>query len=259
MVAISRNSNGMLSKSKLFAKSGRNKRSYSTAPTVAPVVAETLVKTVGGAKNGGTRTIPTAKALAFYPSEDVKALKVSRKTLKPTKLRSSITPGTVLIMLAGRFRGKRVVCLKQLPGSGLLLITGPYKINGVPLRRVNACYVIATSTKVDISSVVVSRISEIMIIGGLMDSNRLMRRSTTLTSPRIRQHHETELKLNSSRLELNTLSQRRRFSQLQRPPIKRLSIRLSSLPSPKLQTSTNTSPPLSDYQRDNTHIYSNFK
>jgi large subunit ribosomal protein L6e len=34
--------------------------------------------------------------------------------------------------------------------EGALLVTGPFKINGVPLRRVNARYVIATSAKVDV-------------------------------------------------------------------------------------------------------------
>ena len=75
------------------------------------------------------------KQFKWYPAEDQKR-QVRTKKAKPTKLRKGIEAGKVLILLSGRFRGKRVVFLKQLP-SGLLLVTGPHKLNGVPLKRVN--------------------------------------------------------------------------------------------------------------------------
>lgn len=91
---------------------------------------------------------------------NVRFAKQVRKAVRTWQPRKSLQPGTILILLAGRFRGKRVVLLKTLD-QGVLLVTGPFKINGVPLRRVNARYVIATSQKVDLSGVDTKKIDEI--------------------------------------------------------------------------------------------------
>lgn len=45
--------------------------------------------------------------------------------------------------------------------QGVLLVTGPFKINGVPLRRVNSRYVIATSQKIDLAGVDTKKIDEV--------------------------------------------------------------------------------------------------
>ena len=82
--------------------------------TSAPLPPPLLVQEVAPQKEG-----------KWYPADDIK--KPVPRNFKPTaaKLRKSITPGTIVILLAGRFKGRRAVFLKQLP-SGLLLVTGAW-------------------------------------------------------------------------------------------------------------------------------------
>lgn len=98
----------------------------------------------------------TAPVPKWYKAHDDLVAKQTRKTVRPQKLRKSLVPGSVLILLAGRFRGKRVVYLKALEDS-TLLVSGPFKINGVPLRRVNSRYVIATSTRISLKGLDLSK------------------------------------------------------------------------------------------------------
>lgn len=111
-------------------------------------------KPVGGERNGKERLVRTKRLPRYYPTEErPKKFSTKRKHFSshPRRFRSTLTPGTVVILVAGKHAGKRVVIVKHL-SSGLLLVTGPHKLNGVSLRRVNQIYVIATSTKLDLSA-----------------------------------------------------------------------------------------------------------
>merc|ERR1712001_652733 len=130
-------------RSKMYHKKAAYKfLKKKTAKKAAPKKPMFVEKQIGGAKNGGTRMVRVKKAVNDYPTVDPAPKGTSKNFFSKHKrsLRPSLAPGAVAILL------------KQLE-TGLLLVTGPMKCNGCPLRRVNQIYLLATSTKVDVSGV----------------------------------------------------------------------------------------------------------
>merc|ERR1712072_500259 len=81
---------------------------------------------------------PEAKVGKYYSTEDRRVkLKTNKANNRSTKLKSSLVPGAIVILLAG-----------------------PFKVNGIPLRRVPQSYVIGTSTVVDVSGADTSSVSD---------------------------------------------------------------------------------------------------
>jgi len=142
-------------RSAMYHKRGMNvKRTLKTVQKAAVKKPVYVEKPLGGAQNGQKRLVQVKKPKRYHPTATGSYRRVVKRTgiIRRNRLRSSLKPGTLLILVAGRHAGKRAVFIKQLE-SGLLLVNGPFKLNGVPLRRVNQRYVIATSTKLDISKV----------------------------------------------------------------------------------------------------------
>ncbi|CAF1345788.1 unnamed protein product [Didymodactylos carnosus] len=132
-------------------KETQKKTKRSSAKRKEPAMKK---KAIGGERNGKERSVRSKRFPRYYPTEErPKKFRVKRKRFSQheRRFRSNLTPGTIVIMVAGRYAGKRAVIVKQLK-SGLLLLTGPHKLNGVPLRRMNQIYVIGTSTKLDLTN-----------------------------------------------------------------------------------------------------------
>ncbi|XP_058451630.1 large ribosomal subunit protein eL6 [Malaya genurostris] len=128
-------------------------KSLKKVRTEKPKVAITIVKKIGGAKNGGERKVLVKKNKGYLPTKSIVRKRTGKRCFRNHKrnTRKSLTKGKVLILLAGRHKGKRVVLLKVLK-SGLLLVNGPFALNCCPLRRISQNYVIATKTRVNLKN-----------------------------------------------------------------------------------------------------------
>merc|ERR1711893_328147 len=125
-------------------------KNKNAAKKAAPKKPQYVEKKIGGAKNGGTRLVRVKRLRNDYPTAAAAPQKNNSRVFAKhaRNVRSSLSAGTVASVLAGAHKGKRVIVLKTLE-SGLLLVNGPFKINGCPLRRVNQRFLLATSTSVD--------------------------------------------------------------------------------------------------------------
>merc|ERR1712183_220897 len=133
-------------KSKTYHKKAVYKFVKKTTPKKAADTKPTFVeKPVKGDKNGGKRMVRVKRLRSDVPTYVRPGRRTSKQFFSKhaRSLRPSLQPGTVAVVLAGAHKGKRVLVLKQL-ASGLVLITGPMKLNGCPMRRVNQHYLLAT-------------------------------------------------------------------------------------------------------------------
>ncbi|SBT80039.1 60S ribosomal protein L6-2, putative [Plasmodium malariae] len=117
-----------------------------------PVKAKTSVKNDEGVKyyivKGKKKVlIPVNAKKTIAKKYYGRKLASKKKYMVQRKIRKSIEVGKIAIILTGKHMGKRCIITKILK-SGLLAVVGPYEVNGVPLKRVDARYIVVTSTDI---------------------------------------------------------------------------------------------------------------
>eukprot|EP01123_Difflugia_compressa_P012608 TRINITY_DN546_c0_g1_i1.p1 TRINITY_DN546_c0_g1~~TRINITY_DN546_c0_g1_i1.p1 ORF type:complete len:113 (-),score=16.57 TRINITY_DN546_c0_g1_i1:81-419(-) len=100
----------LLSRSARYKKSGKwaVKHRGPVEGQVKKSKAVVTTKTEKKLGKKGTRTVVRPRSPRFYPTEHVPTKLYSRPP-RPPKIRPSLVPGVVLIVLAGKLRGKRGV------------------------------------------------------------------------------------------------------------------------------------------------------
>mmetsp|Transcript_36740 Transcript_36740/g.86909 ORF Transcript_36740/g.86909 Transcript_36740/m.86909 type:complete len:179 (-) Transcript_36740:77-613(-) len=82
-----------------------------------------------------------------------KVINSKKNIIKPPAL------GSVLVLLSEKYQGQKVILLK-ITNSGLFIVSGPFLINGVSLRRVNPRYTLPTGAKVNLENLDLSNFDD---------------------------------------------------------------------------------------------------
>ncbi|ABW98320.1 rpl6B (nucleomorph) [Hemiselmis andersenii] len=97
-----------------------------------------------------------------------KTLKNKRLIIK-TKKKFKI--GSIIILLGSKFQGKKAVLLK-ITKKGLLIISGPFSVNGISLRRINPRYAVPTEIGIGLNNLQLGFLND-DYFNLLKNSNRL--------------------------------------------------------------------------------------